>query len=425
MDPNANSQSIGIVGAGWYGIHLALQLKKCGFDVTLLEVEEDILSKVSGQFGIRLHTGLHYPRSPATRKSCQEGFDAFCQHYPQLINDHFYSIYGLGASDADHETSKVDHNQFDAVCRELGNHENIDVQEWGYQDLIAAINIQEPSAIVGERLRKTFKKMLAELEVKVLCNTRVTTIEKSGNQFLVNEHLKFDQIINATGFQSLLPADALPFEMEIVYQPCLALVYEDLEAGVKPISFIVVDGWFPCLMPYDDRIEEEESCVKHYIVTHGKWTILGSYHTASEAEENLSCVTDAFIQEHVRPNCESEMARFWPRFPSRYRYVKWIGSVLAKIKTDKEFRSAVTFQEQTSGIIHIIPGKISHVFDTEHEALSLIKKEKLLTHGNYTYIKGGVLDQAIGEITEAPGSRSTSLLQPYEAHLDAVSPGSF
>ena len=59
-----------IVGGGWYGAHLALALKKAEYDVEIFEKNDDIFKAVSGNFGIRLHKGPHYPRSPETRKTC-------------------------------------------------------------------------------------------------------------------------------------------------------------------------------------------------------------------------------------------------------------------------------------------------------------------------------------------------------------------
>lgn len=61
---------IAVVGAGWYGLHIALTLKEAGYQVIILDQGDDILSGTSGSFGIRLHRGPHYPRCSKTRERC-------------------------------------------------------------------------------------------------------------------------------------------------------------------------------------------------------------------------------------------------------------------------------------------------------------------------------------------------------------------
>jgi hypothetical protein len=97
---------IAIVGAGWYGCHLALKLKKAGHSVVLLEKNSDISMQISGKFGIRLHLSPHYPRSDATTNNCRNNFEKFKNEYSDLIVEHDYSIYGLGNFDADGLPSK-------------------------------------------------------------------------------------------------------------------------------------------------------------------------------------------------------------------------------------------------------------------------------------------------------------------------------
>ena len=41
------SKRIAIIGAGWYGCHIGLSLKHLGFDVTIFEKENDVLTRAS------------------------------------------------------------------------------------------------------------------------------------------------------------------------------------------------------------------------------------------------------------------------------------------------------------------------------------------------------------------------------------------
>lgn len=407
-----------IIGAGWYGCHLALSLKKAGHDVTLYEKNAEIFSQISGSFGIRLHAGPHYPRSPETRKSCRRGFSEFLATYPELVIPHEYSIYGLGKEDADGNPSKVSEEEFTAVGREYKECQTIDMGSFGYQGLISAINLDEPSIILGKKLRTAFTKYLNEAGIRILCNFEVTRIEHTDSAVCVGNEASvetFDKMINATSYQAFLPNPSdFPFDMEVVYQPCLALVYEDQTPGIRPFSFIVMDGWFPCLMPYVTGDEADGALSRNYILTHGKWTIMGSFKAISDAKDVLAKIDEAFIVDKIKEPAEKEMRRFWPSFGERFKYVGWKGEVLAKLKTKKEFRSAVTYEKEN--IIHVMPGKVSNIFDVEHEVCSLLKKENILTRNGYSFIKGGVLDEGFVEIAEKPaiGEPNTANLCTFD-----------
>lgn len=288
---------IAFIGGGWYGCHIALALKKAHplCEVSIYEKNADLLSEISGNFGIRLHAGPHYPRSPATRHDCHKGFMEFLSRYEELLNDHKYSIYGVGNVDCDGEKSKVDWLTFAGVCKEFGSSTEINPVEFDYKNLEYAANVNEPSIAVGPRLRKYFVDKLTECGVHQFLSSNVVSVERKGKDIFVTTDsesiFKYDHVINASGFKSILPTscgESLPLNMEIVYQICSAFIYRlrpdsCLLSEEKPFSFIVMDGWFPCVMPFDDRVNKDVPVTK-YMLTHGKWTILGSYRTCEAAE---------------------------------------------------------------------------------------------------------------------------------------------
>ena len=407
---------IAVIGGGWYGCHVALKLAQAGHEVTLFEKNSKILSEISGNFGIRLHQGPHYPRSLITREACREGAVKFEAEYPELINKHAYSIYALGKLDADNKPPKVTAEAFKKVCEESQHCREVPLDD--YQNVYCAMDVEEPSIVLGERLRKIFEQRLKAAGVTVKCNAEVTGIERSGEKFNIcvnQETYSFDQVINTTGYCSLLPptVPVLPCNMEIVYQNCLAFVYY-LKEPAQTFSKIFMDGFFPCVMPYDDRKQKEEF-IRKYILTHGKYTILGSYKTFEEAQKQLAEIPEEFI-EFIKKLCEENTTHFWPDFLKLFQYSEeYKVAILPKIKTDKEFRSAVTFQD-AQGVIYVIPGKINNIFDVEQEVFSLIKGKNIIHEGEFRYVSGGVLDGAQSEISEKPKdmSRNTCGLQTYE-----------
>ncbi|KAL2788147.1 hypothetical protein BJX66DRAFT_264474 [Aspergillus keveii] len=106
---NTNTpKTVAIIGSGWSGCHTALELSSTGkYTVTILEKSADIFAGVSGQFGIRIHRGPHYPRSSGTRESCRRSFDRFTEKYRDLVVPVDPAVYSLARYDSMGKESKV------------------------------------------------------------------------------------------------------------------------------------------------------------------------------------------------------------------------------------------------------------------------------------------------------------------------------
>ncbi len=412
---------IGIIGAGWYGVHLAIALSKQGHEVVLIDKNHDMFFGISGSFGIRTHVGPHYPRSSKTRKSCQKWFKVFCERYKDIIVDHSYSIYAIGKIDADGLPPKVSVGTFKKVCAEaqiVAETENPD--ELGYRNLWYLADVNEPSLSLGGRLRNRFRSYLAEVNIMTRYNTTVTdVVVKNGKALIFSNDVslgKFDYVINATSYQSVcpsIPQVKLPFNTK--YQCCLAFVYKDeYPKSTKPFSFIVLEGAYPCVMPC---VDGEGAINKKYILTHGRWTILGSFDKPDDAYGLLNSLTEEELTI-IRKKCELSINLFWPAFENRFKYVGREVAVLAKLVTDVEFRSAVTYLTNKR-MIHVVPGKITNVFDVEEEVKGLINShdvDNIISKEGVTYLKGGVLYSAMEKITTRPRipSRNTCSIQTYK-----------
>lgn len=420
-------RKIAVIGGGWYGSHIALELARKGDSVTLYEKNSHLFSEISGLFGIRLHIGPHYPRSATTRKSCLYGFLNFTAKYPELIVAHDSSVYAVGNEDASGKPSKVTVEEFVKVCGEHSKCQIFyNIKEKGYDNLQVAVELPEPSVYVGRGLHDFFQERLSKSHVKVRCNYDIRSVRKveGGTIEVVDDEKeteRFDYVVNATSFQSLLPPNLLRLPFEIFYQPCLALVYEDTQpTSEKPFSFIVMDGWYPCMMPAVEYGSGKGQGPRRYILTHGMWTIMASYTQVGNAKKHLASIDETFIDEQVRPSCEKEMSRFLPSFKTRFKYIKWIGAVLAKIRNNSEFRSSITFQDAASGMIYVLPGKVSNIFDAETEVKALIRGENVICNEDvgYSYVKDGTLDAALPEFKEEITERNTCDLQTFRIQTD-------
>ncbi|RDW67487.1 FAD-dependent oxidoreductase [Aspergillus mulundensis] len=411
--------SIAIIGGGWSGCHTALELANAGHHVTIIEKGSELFNGVSGQFGIRIHKGPHYPRSSGTRDSCRRTFESFCLKYPEIVVPVEPAIYALAGKDSMGRESKVDAETFGDVCRESKECLPVDIAHcWPGSELEVAYKLDEPCAVLNPYLKHYFREKLSSAGISIRLNDEVTGVRRVGDRYCISTSTRdgawFGKVINATGYASALPdglLSNLPIKLNIQYQACTALSYTDSTPGQSPISFIVMDGWFPCLMP----CLSDPKKVGDYVLTHGAYTILGSYDTPAEAGACLSGLAPDFMEGQVRPKLEEQMERFWPGFTKRFHYTGWKGSVLPKMVTDTEFRSSVVFE--ADGVVYIFPGKISNVVDAAEEVFALIdgSEAKVIRTDGYGYARDSELSRSRKEIEMLPlaKDRNTCFLQTH------------
>ena len=156
---------IAVIGAGIYGSTIALTLAENGFEVDLIEKEDDIL-KVSNPISLRAHAGYFYARSPETMLSCKENSTLFQQMYPGGVVDgatHYYAIAKHG--------SKITGKEFLAA---------LDTYELPYKkisesllnkELIDECIVVDEYSYDPDELRIEVKRKLAMSTVKLLLNT--------------------------------------------------------------------------------------------------------------------------------------------------------------------------------------------------------------------------------------------------------------
>ena len=76
---------IAVIGAGIFGLTTAIKLSENGYQVTVLEKENDIMQCASGINQYRIHRGYHYPRSLYTSQTCKESSDSFVASFPEAV----------------------------------------------------------------------------------------------------------------------------------------------------------------------------------------------------------------------------------------------------------------------------------------------------------------------------------------------------
>jgi len=104
-----------VIGAGIFGLDLALELVDHGFDVTICEKQNSILRGTTAQSLVRVHSGLHYPRDMETARQSAKSYNIFLKKYSNYIEKEFPNFYAISRVN-----SKVSAKQFDVFTESLG-----------------------------------------------------------------------------------------------------------------------------------------------------------------------------------------------------------------------------------------------------------------------------------------------------------------
>src|SRR5215510_3730008 len=106
-----------VIGGGFYGCSIALQLKRAfGLArVCLVEREDRLMARASYANQARLHNGYHYPRSLTTAYRSRVNMPRFVADHPDCIVDELQSVYAVAR-----RNSKVTARQFAKFCQQIG-----------------------------------------------------------------------------------------------------------------------------------------------------------------------------------------------------------------------------------------------------------------------------------------------------------------
>ena len=229
-------KKVAVVGGGIFGCTTAWKLAKEGYDVTLYEKNDDIISQASNINQYRLHRGYHYPRSKETAIQSQWGETSFIKEYGDAIVNgkikHYYCIAK--------EHSKVDTKQYWTFLNEMNLHYNekkLDFIQENVVDLVVEVKefLFDPS-----KLKQICWEKLNKYNVNVELNTKINNSNTT----------KYDSVINSTyaNLNQLLPKDKQKdYQFELCEKPVVRLPKQ-----YKNKSVVIMDGPFMCIDPLGD-----------------------------------------------------------------------------------------------------------------------------------------------------------------------------
>jgi glycine/D-amino acid oxidase-like deaminating enzyme len=349
---------VAVVGGGFYGCSIALFLARQGAKVTLLELENDLLTRASFNNQARLHGGYHYPRSFHTAYRSRLNFSRFIEEYRPAIVDNFTKIYAIAR-----RNSKVSARQFEGFCRQIGAPLRVAPQRVAAlfsPALIEAVYECEEFAFDASILRQQLWSRLKDNGVTIRCGTMVTGIRRigdSGNEVICSEgppvlaelvlNCTYSALYNITGVNSA--ANRLKHEIAE-----LALV--ELPPPLANLSVTVMDGPFFSFMPFPAR--------KLTTLTHVRYTPRSSW-LASENSAQPKDILQACNRESAFGFMVRDAARFIPALAdAQFRDTLFeVKTVLVNSEVDDG--RPILFERSPINpfVVSILGSKIDNVYD--------------------------------------------------------------
>lgn len=303
---------IAVIGAGWYGCHIASVLLSQGFDVKVFDKGDRIFSGASGTNQNRLHVGYHYPRSAITRRQSKEGFRRFLKAYPMLSSPVADNIYAVAT------TSALDFETYLKVVADPDEAWHVvDPESHGLANVEGAIRVDE-RLIHTDAARKWFEHTL------------------KGHVFLrTTFQSTADAVIDCTwGHRN--PAPGWEFERATM------LVYR---GDIRHPAITVMDGPFPSLYPIGGGL---------FSLTSALWSSL---------PEDI---------DYLRPGMEADMSRFLPDFREKFAFVEARTAIKTKPINSASAARPCLVDTAPDGTIRVMSGKIDTIFHAADEVLRLL-----------------------------------------------------
>lgn len=346
-----NTQKIAVVGGGWYGCHIAVQLLATGFEVFLYEAEDRIFSKASGHNQFRLHQGFHYPRSKLTRYQSSQGFHRFVQHYP----DFSLPTPGGNLYLVPHLETVLDFETFIDIMNSSGlSFETVEEVPLGLNGIEGAVSVQERVLNTSTAIQY-FSDALGS---RIRFGHQVKQVKQSRTHLSI-DGTPFDWVIDATWGH-------LEQDKNVYFEPTL-LLYLDPKGFEDALTLVDGDLW--SLYPTEEDKVFTLSQVGH--------TRLGRFSSPAEANQLLRSITTAEVA-WISAKMLDSVAEHFPGI----RDMEQIGHQLS-MKSKKVSRSdsrASSFQ--VSGRkISVFSGKIDAVFSVTDAIVETITSSALPVSG--------------------------------------------
>lgn len=341
------SYSIAIIGAGWYGCHLASSLDAIGMSVKVFERNPRPLHEASGNNQFRLHMGFHYARHYNTRMQSRDGYMRFMERYPSLSGKIENNIYAVPSKD-----SLIDFLTYRLIMTSSG----IDFSETCNLNCeltnIDGLLVTDERVLYTETARSYFIQRLGKI---LNFETPVQCIDENADCVMINGE-RFDYVIDATWGHFKKPP------MQVFYEPTILLYYQLKQPQEVFPAVTLVDGPLTSIYPTEDSSIYTLSSVPH--------TPMGQFSTSEQARLVKNSINIQQVQAKIA-SMEAQISHYIPNFKEHFEFVAPQLSLKTKPVGSHDDRSCHVFKQ--GRVFSVMSGKIDTVFFATERILSMLE----------------------------------------------------
>ena len=356
-----------VIGGGFYGCTVALELSRHKKRVRLLEKGTDLMQRASYINQARIHQGYHYPRSILTAHRSRVNFDRFVREYSECVYSEFEHYYAIGRC-----FSKISADQFRLFCARIGaplGRAPKGIKNLFDPRLVEDVFLVREYAFDAVKLKGIMLDALERACINVEFNSRVNCVSPEGDCMKIDYetpagHATFtaDYVFNCTYSQinrimensslSLLPLKHELTEMALTEMP----------ADLQHMGFTVMDGPFFSIMPFPARGLHSLSHVRY--TPHHYWQDRMGY-PYRDADRYVRTSSPESHHVHMLKDAE----RYLPAL-RECRYVEsiWeIKTVLPQSEFDDSRPILFKRSQEFPNLVSIMGGKIDNIFDVREK----------------------------------------------------------
>lgn len=336
-----------VIGAGFYGLHIATRLKALGLETKVFEKSDDILTFASGNNQFRLHLGFHYARNFRTRQQSRDGYFRFLERYGKLTEPIPENYYLVPQGD-----SLIDFPTYKLIMMSSG----LDFVEKDSPREIShpcGTVLTNERVLMIDRARKHFYQQLPDsiqLGTEAVVSMREDSIEVNGELF--------DYCIDCT-WGHLMPDKNFFFESTIL------LYYQKKTSAAATRAYTFVDGPLCSLYPTESPGIFTLSSVPH--------TPIEQHSTSAEALHAIANLSGHDINLK-RLLMEKQLMKYYPCFLDEYEYTEPQLCVKTKPFGQDDDRSC--YIKKHGRLIKCLSGKVDNIFYAAAEVMALIEDAK-------------------------------------------------
>ena len=353
-----NDVSVIIIGGGFYGCCLALCLRSITDSITVIEAEDQIMTRASRVNQARVHTGFHYPRSMLTAVKSMVLHRRFAEEFPQAVVSDFRMLYGVAR-----HGSRVPAARFWRMFCEMGAPIQLASASQSAlfnPNLVEAVFDCTESAFDYSVLRTDLMTRMDELNMDLRLNTEVTDLSEDKDGVTVGlsngQELRAGTVFNVTygNVNQILRKAELP-EARIKHE-LTEIVLAEIPVELSGQAITLMDGPFFSVMPYPAE--------RLYSLTHVRYTPHLSWIDTAGKPPPYD-VARAYRGPSRAYQMKVDAKRYIPCLANLEIRKSLFDIKTVLLKNEQDDGRPILFQRSpdTSRIVSILGGKIDNIYD--------------------------------------------------------------